>query len=394
MGVKVRQKVKGKGNPWWVFVNHNNQRTSKLVGKKEAADKVAREMEAQIALGTFSFEEEKPVKTFKEYADSWISTTVPATCKPSTASDYERILSKHVNPVFGESKVNQITEGAIKDFLFSKVNAGYRASTVSHMKNVVSGVLTKAKDDKVITVNPTLELGDKFMVKIKGAIQSRNVEANEENGEPDPLSQEELNLFLSTVHRHYREHYPMFLFMARTGVRAGEALGLKWGDIDFNRRFIHLRRSLSWGKITTLKGKRVRDIDMSLQLSEILKDHQIECKKKGLALGLGEAPEYVFTNTKGLFLELHNWRRRVFKKALNKAGIREIRIHDMRHTYATLRISAGHNIADVSAQLGHHSAKFTLDVYNHWMPGKKKDEVDSLDDPQYRNRDEREQVAV
>ena len=66
-------------------------------------------------------------------------------------------------------------------------------------------------------------------------------------------------------------------------------------------------------------------------------------------------------------------------KVLEKAGLRQIRIHDLRHTYATLRISKGDNILDVSKQLGHHSVKITLDVYAHWMPGGKKSEVDELD---------------
>ena len=70
----------------------------------------------------------------------------------------------------------------------------------------------------------------------------------------------------------------------------------------------------------------------------------------------------------------------VFSKALTKAKLRKIRIHDLRHTYATLRISKGDNIADVSKQLGHHSVKLTLDTYYHWIPGKKKSEVDGLDD--------------
>ena len=63
----------------------------------------------------------------------------------------------------------------------------------------------------------------------------------------------------------------------------------------------------------------------------------------------------------------------------------------MRHTYATLRISKGDNIADASHQLGHHSPKFTMDFYYHWMPGKKKSEVDALDDPAY--REEKHAVA-
>ena len=80
---------------------------------------------------------------------------------------------------------------------------------------------------------------------------------------------------------------------------------------------------------------------------------------------------------------MDNLRSRVFNKVLTKAGIRKVRIHDLRHTYATIRISKGDNIADVSNQLGHHSVKLTMDVYYHWMPGKKKSEVDALDDPEF-----------
>jgi integrase len=70
-------------------------------------------------------------------------------------------------------------------------------------------------------------------------------------------------------------------------------------------------------------------------------------------------------------------------KALEKAELRRIRIHDLRHTYATLRIAKGDSIADVSNQLGHHLVKLTMDVYYHWIPGKKKSEVDALDDPSF-----------
>ena len=100
--------------------------------------------------------------------------------------------------------------------------------------------------------------------------------------------------------------------------------------------------------------------------------------QKGLALGNGQI-DHVISNEVGLHHELNNWRNRLFNKALTKAGLRKIRIHDMRHTYATLRIAAGHNIANVSNQLGHHSVKLALDVYHHWVPGHSKSEVDELD---------------
>jgi integrase len=160
-------------------------------------------------------------------------------------------------------------------------------------------------------------------------------------------------------------------------------LALKWGDIDFKGRFIEVKRSIVRGTISTPKNDKSRRVDMSLQLTEALKAHQHKSKKKGLAIGLGGAAEFVFNNEKGRMVDKDNWRRRVFYKALEKAELRRIRIHDLRHTYATLRISKGDNIADVSKQLGHHSVKLTLDTYYHWIPGKKKSEVDELDDPSF-----------
>jgi len=169
-------------------------------------------------------------------------------------------------------------------------------------------------------------------------------------------------------------------------IRIGEALGLQWGDIDFNGRFINLKRSFSRGKITTLKGKRGRRVDMSLPLAETLKAHMVKSKEKGMKLGLGDHSEYVFTNRLGGFVDVNNWRRKVFVKALEKVKLRQIRIHDLRHTYATLRISKGDNIADVSNQLGHFSETFTMKIYYHWIPGKKKAEVDELDDQEFKDK--------
>ena len=89
-------------------------------------------------------------------------------------------------------------------------------------------------------------------------------------------------------------------------------------------------------------------------------------------------PEWVFVTMNGEPYH-ESYVRRVFYRALKKANLRKIRVHDLRHTYATLRISKGDNIADVSKQLGHYSVKFTMDVYYHWVPGGSKAEVDGLD---------------
>ncbi len=370
MGVTVRQKAKGRGKPWWVFIAYNGQRTSKKVGDKAAAEEVASTIRAELKLGNFSFEEEKPVSTFKEYAESWLDTRVSVKCKRQTKEGYEDALNLHIIPVFGDKSITEIKKGAIKNFLFDKLNQGYSISTVKQMKNVIAGVFNKAVDDEIIPANPAHILRDVFNGK-KGKESI------------DPLDRDELNLLLNAVQENYSEHHALFLLLARAGLRIGEALALQWGDIDFNGRFIDVKRTLVKGRIETPKSGKQRRVDMSRQLTEVLRAHLIESKKKGFVLGLGGIPEYVFTNEAGNPIDVDNWRRRVFNKALEKASLRKIRIHDLRHSYATLRISKGDNIQDVSNQLGHHSVKLTLDVYSHWMPGKKKAEVDALDDAEY-----------
>jgi integrase len=116
---------------------------------------------------------------------------------------------------------------------------------------------------------------------------------------------------------------------------------------------------------------------MTPHLTETLKE--LRTKKKKLVLKNGwPVPEWVFANKKGHILS-----RAAFENALNlclkEAKLRVIRIHDLRHTYATIRLMRGHNVGDVSYQLGHSSIKVTDDVYAHWIPGQFKSEIDELD---------------
>ncbi len=101
--------------------------------------------------------------TFEEYAGTWITLTVPATCKPSTTSDYKGILKNHVLPVFGKSKTNEINRFMVKRFLMKKTADGFASSTVTHMKNAVAGVLNLAIDDEIISVNPAHNVGKIFI---------------------------------------------------------------------------------------------------------------------------------------------------------------------------------------------------------------------------------------
>ena len=88
----------------------------------------------------------------------------------------------------------------------------------------------------------------------------------------------------------------------------------------------------------------------------------------------------IFTNDVGKFIDLNHWRKRVFHKALEKAKLRKIRIHDLRHTFASLLIDDGASLVYIKEQLGHASIKTTVDVYGHLIKGGNKGAVDKLDD--------------
>lgn len=366
MGVTVRQKVKGKGQPWWVFVCYQGKRISKKVGSKRDAERVASEIRVRLARGEFGFKDQE-VPTFGKYVDEWLRTYARHELKPRTRKGYESVINKHLKPRFGPKRLDQITRPEFRKFLYEKLNEDPAANTVKNIKVVMGSIMSSAVEDGLIPDNPASRLGRIFRAKA-------------ENNEIRPLTFEEAATFLETCKTYFPKYYPFFLLLLRTGMRLGEALALKWEDIDFHGGFIEVRRSASLGKITIPKSGRTRRVEMSRHLAQVLKDLLTQRKREALQKGWGEVPEWVFCNERGNMINQANLRHRVFHKILERAGLRRIRIHDLRHTYATHRILLGHSIARVSRDLGHASIKITVDTYYHWLPvANEKREVDDLD---------------
>jgi integrase len=368
MGVIVKEKIKNSGE-WWLFINHKGKRKSKMIGRdRKKAIEVAKKIEAKLVLNDVGIMEQKQISTFAVYAKKWITDTVPAICKPSTASDCKRLLDKHILPALGKHKVTEINRHTVKQFLMKKANEGYSGSSITHIKNAISGVLGLAVDDEVIAYNPAQKLG-KF-------IRTKSLQLD-----VDPLTRNELRLLLDTFAKHYPRHYPLALTLARTGMRIGEALALQWGDIDFNGRFIMVQRGFSRGRVETPKNGKIRRVDMSKHLTETLSELLHYRKIEKINKGWKKSPEWVFVNQSGNpVTDATHWRSDVYQKALMKAGLRKMRIHDLRHTYASIMIQAGESLAYIRDQLGHHSIKVTVDIYGHLAPEGNKEAVDRLDD--------------
>lgn len=375
MGVKVRQKVKGK--EWWVFISHNNKRTSRKIGDRRAAEAVASKIEAKLALGEFDLDEKKsPIPLFKDFAKSYMATYSASHHEESTQETYQQALDRHLLPYFGDMPLDEITRKDIKAFIAEKQKTStgkgspkkkkrLSPGTIRNQKAYLSAILSEAVDDEIIAFNPAARTG-KLIKKAK-------------TKEIFPFTWEEKDQFEKAMLPYSPRYYPLFLTALRTGMRLGELIALESGDLDFNGGFIDVRRAFSRGRLTTPKSGKSRRVDMSRGLAETLKQHLVSRKKESLKKGWGEPPDLLFYNEAGSRIDINHLRKRVFYKSLEKAGLRRIRIHDLRHTYATLRISKGDNILDVSKQLGHHSIKITIDTYSHWMPGGQKSQVDELD---------------
>jgi integrase len=165
--------------------------------------------------------------------------------------------------------------------------------------------------DEIISTHPALRTGK----LTKGGVQPKRI---------NPFTWEEKDLFEKTLKEHFPRYYPFFLTALRTGLRLGELIALKPGDLDFNGRFIEVRRNFGKGHLTSPKNGKSRRVDMSEELSETLKSYLVEMKKDTLRHGWKEPPEWLFCNEEGKRLDEGNLRRRVFYKVLEKAGLRHI----------------------------------------------------------------------
>jgi len=310
-------------------------------------------------------------RTFQEHAEEWLTTYARTHVKESTFREYEAVFKNHLYPVFGRVPFSKVTREMVKRLIADKVQAGLSRSTVKNIIVPLREMYNHAIDDGVVTFsNPAARVG-------------RFNKRRGEDRKITPLTRDELSTLFETVGDRMSHYYPLLLCAARTGMREGELIGLQWGDVDFSGRLIEVQRNVHKGRITTPKNGKTRRVDMSLQLTNTLE--RLLAKRKAEALKKGESLDavtegWVFTTPQGTQLDPDNLRKRVFYRALAMAGLRRVRFHDLRHTYATLLIQQGESLAYVTDQLGHHSIQITVDTYGHLVPGGNRQAVDKLDD--------------
>jgi integrase len=409
MGVSVREKTKGTGD-YWIFIRHGGERVSQHVGDQETAEDAAKEIRREIRTGRFdiaalkraraSAAAEKPkAPTLAEFFDRTMSPLWEASLSRATFTRYEHSFRLHIRPTLGDVALDELTREETKDLVVGLLqkNASKRTHgedrqaeeperklSKDSIRNVVAtlrAILNEAVDRKLIAANPASKLGKLY--RDAGSVRE----------EVDPFLAEEIPLLLDAIQKHYGvEPYVATLALFHTGLRASELAGLQWPDVDFRGRFITVRRQFRDGKITRTKTKRIRSVDISDALLQELKALKKRRQEDYLSRGKNEIPEWVFLSAgpiiwqdgkpvghaEGQPLDMNNLRNRVFLRACDKAKIRRRRLHDTRHTFASILLMSGESPAYVKEQLGHASIKITVDVYGHLIPGSNRAAVNKL----------------
>lgn len=378
MGVVVKQKVRGKGKPWWVFIHHEGRRITRSVGGREEAERIAAEIRRRLATGSLGFDGTETDETpfFADYAARYLDKYARVACKHSTWRGYQTIFDRHLVPQWGSKRLSEITRADVRTLLLAK-QADLAPATVENIKALISGLFTHAVEEEIIDSNPALRLG-------------RIIKKHDRRAHVRPLTTEEASRFLSAARGHAPDHYPLLLCAFRTGMRLGELLGLAWQDIDFAGNVIEVRRGYSHGRFSTPKSHKSRMVDMSDQLGETLRARRDQLR----LLHRGEQPavmvkgarkreaaiQMAFPDRTGGPQDGDNFRSRVFYRLIELAGVPRFRFHDIRHTFASLLLQNGEPLHYVKEQLGHASIQTTVDTYGHLVPGSNRAAVNRLDD--------------
>jgi integrase len=351
-------KKKGKEHlGWWVFTKEHGRRSSKLVGDERTARSIAKDLREQRLRRTLHLPAQN--QTVGPYFDSWLSHHA-MNLKSATLEFYRGVWRVWLQPFFAGQQIAVIDKRLVREFIAQMHAAGKSRAYIKGTLAPLSVCLTQAIEDGLLVTNPII-----------GALPKQRGEKQLPIGRA--YSREQLAVALKTCYEMYPRYYPLFLLYARAGLRLREGLALQWQDLDFERLQIRVSRSLirKGGGFQTTKGVRYQTVDMSKQLAKAL----IEIRPRD-----AKPTDLVFVSRKGTPLSDSNIRKRVWYKVLAQAGLPRIRIHDLRHTFATRLLEEGQHLAYVQQQLRHASIKTTVDIYGHLTPGYNRGAVDKLDD--------------
>lgn len=269
--------------------------------------------------------------------------------KPTTIQDYEIMLRKHLVPFFKGRSLEKIDTQLVADYLVAKQLDGLASKTVGNQLTFLHGVFRHAMKKGWASANPVAAVD----------------RPREDVTDPDIrfLTHEELEALLRAVDddEFAKIDYPLYLVAATCGLRQGELVALRWRDVDWTAGVIRVRRNYTRGTWGTPKSRRSSRAVPMIDRTEGALDRLYQQSR------YREDDDLVFGHPQlGSVLDASKLRKR-FKQTLARASVREIRFHDLRHTFGTQAAAAGVPLRTLQEWMGHRDYKTTL-IYADYAP--------------------------
>ncbi len=316
-----------------------------------------------------------PSITVDAYARRWLALCA-ATLKPATLDNYEGNLRVHVLPSLGARKLVDLRRVHVKEFLAGKIASGELArSTAGIVGRILGAMLAQAVEEGVLLANPAAALGRALRLgdRTRTAIDAK------------AMDEGQLGAFLEAARTREPEYFPLFVVGAFAGLRRGELLGLRWDDLDFSRRTIHVeRQALVGGGVGTPKSGKAREVDMAGMVADVLGALRAQRRSEDLAAGspadpwvlvpgIGDPPKASLVAAAAARLKA------AMHRSVKAAGLPgRFTVHCLRHTFASLLLAEGVSPAYVQEQLGHASIEETVGTYGRWLRKRAPGAVDQL----------------
>jgi integrase len=362
----IRQKSK---NSWQIQVytgigpdGKHKRHFETVKGRKGDAQKRLTELLASLDKGVYV----PPGKlTVADLLKQWLDGYVKTNCSQRTLDGYESIIERHLTPALGYVLLKQLTPQAIQAY-YGKACEKLSTRTVHHQHRVLSQALKYGVRQGYLGRNPC-EFVDPPSPR-KKIMRT--------------LDPSEVNILLEAAQGS--DYYPVIYTALSSGLRQGELLGLRWRDIDLDLRSISVLRVLykRRGACEFKEPKTThsrRRVSMTAKLAEYLKEYKGERESLSLHLGcLLNLDDLVFASIEGRPIDpgvlSHS-----FSRIVKRAELKNVRFHDLRHTFASLMLLTGAKPKVISEALGHSSVAFTMDVYSHIIEGMQEDAMALLD---------------
>lgn len=324
-------------------------------------DELLREIKAGRAVGSKTL-------TVAQYLSWWLEQRqASGSIKPGTLSHYRLYVDKHLVPSLGKHRLDKLSPSKVQDYLNHEAGVVKSINTVHSIRATLRAALSHAE---------RLELVGRNVAKLIEMPQRKQFQV-----EPmDPHQASRL------IEESYDERLgSVYVVCAGLGLRLGEALGLCWSDLDFERKTVHvwhqLRRVEHVLAIVELKRgvKHNRTLGMPVFVCQALCHRLVEQKTEKLAAKVFEASDLVFTRTNGRPVD-GTVLNHQFHRFLTRIGLPQQRLHDLRHLAASLAIDQGASLKEVSEMLGHSQISITADLYAHLYEGTRKKTAQRMDD--------------